>query len=151
MAGYTLQRIRKQRGSPPIPVQLEGGLREVGITPPDVLTRWARFAGLSPASRAYLEINRALTRLGHPAAPADTPSERAFGLVRLLPRIEVYIRDVLSAYHSVVYSNGRPKLINAPRAGKEIRNHSYRAFLRHIFENFRDFVKNNLPGIQPQR
>jgi transglutaminase-like putative cysteine protease len=155
VVGLTIRRIRIVRGSPPLPVQLEGGLRDVGISPPRVIRRWAHVAGLAPASRAYLEINRALARLGKTANPADTPSERAFSLIRLLPRTEIYIRDVLSAYHSIIYSNGKPKLINAARAAKEIRNRSYQAFIRHIFrgklvEYLRGFTTRFHPDIRPQ-
>jgi transglutaminase-like putative cysteine protease len=155
IASLTIRRIRIQRGSPPIPVQIEGGLRDVGISPPEVLRRWAHVSGLAPASRAYLEINRALVRLGQSATPADTPSERAFSLIRLLPRAEIYIRDVLSAYHSIIYSNGRPKLINTARAAKEIRNRSYQALINHIlrgrlFEYLRGIITRFRPGIRPQ-
>jgi hypothetical protein len=142
LAGYFIRRVRIQRGSPPIPVQLEGSLRVVGVKPPDVLRRWARYASLHPYSRAYHEINKALTRLGHPADPADTPSERASSLIQLLPRIEVYIRDVLSAYHSITYSRGRQWLINAPLASKEIRNTSFKTLIRRIVnELFLDHVR----------
>jgi len=131
-AGYGIRRVRIQRGSPPVPIQIERSLRGIGVNPPDVVRRWAKYASLPSTSRAYLEINRALRRLGHPASPADTPAERAFNLIKLLPRIEVYIRDILAAYHAIAYSNGKHRLINAARVGKEIRKDSYLELIRRI-------------------
>jgi hypothetical protein len=148
-AGYGIRRVRIRRSSPPVPIQIERSLRAIGLKPPDIVRRWAKYASLPSTSRAYLEINRALKRLGHPASPADTPAERAFSLIKLLPRIEVYIRDLLAAYHAIAYSNGRQRLLNAARVGKEIRKDSYLELVRRILrtplvEQLRDRSRRSL-------
>ncbi|MFU8773588.1 MAG: transglutaminase domain-containing protein, partial [Anaerolineales bacterium] len=67
-----VSQVRRMRRSPPIPVQVQSGLNQLGLNSPQFIKRWAHFASLSPITKAYLEINRALSRLGSPPEMVDT-------------------------------------------------------------------------------
>jgi transglutaminase-like putative cysteine protease len=122
-----IRRWRIKRGVPPLPVQIESSLIRVGITSPQIIRRWARFSALSPLSRAYLELNRALSRLGKSPSQADTPSERAGNLIKILPIAEVPTRTILVPYQNTTYGNQSSDPDGAKQAGKEIRKLSYLA------------------------
>ncbi len=140
------RRIRIKRGSPPIPVQLESGLQRVGIKSPKFLIRWARTASLSPLARAYLELNRALSRLGKPPNLADTPSERGTDLVQILPVAEKPVQSVIVPYQNSIYGNQTSEHEDAQLAGKEIRKLSYLARLQRILSRFQNPIgKKHLP------
>jgi len=132
------RRLRIRRGSPPIPVQLESGLQRIGIKSPRILNRWARFASLSPLSRAYLELNRALSRLGQPPQLSHTPFERANVLVQILPASERAVTSVVNPYQVSIYGNQTTDDENAERAGKEIRKLSILAKLQHLLSRFQN-------------
>jgi transglutaminase-like putative cysteine protease len=138
-----LRRLRIQRGSPPIPVQIESSLERVGIKSPKFLHRWARYASISPLSRAYLELNRALSRLGQPPSESDTPSERAEDLVQLLPLAETPVQAVLTPYQNSIYGNQPSDPDEAQSAGKEIRKLSYLAKLQRFLTRFQDPKREN--------
>jgi len=136
-----IRRVRRRRGSPPIPVQLEAGLRRVGLQPPSSLRRWARFAVLNPLARAYLELNRALARLGRRPTPTDTPAERGATLEELLPVVAVPIRTLIAEYQVAIYSQRNGDEIVAQRAGSEIRKQSYLARIKRLLVRFQEPVK----------
>jgi hypothetical protein len=138
------RRLRIRRGSPPIPVQLESGLQRIGVKSPRILNRWARFASLSPLSRAYLELNRALSRLGQPPQLSHTPFERANVLVQILPASESAVTSVVNPYQVSIYGNQTTDGENAERAGKEIRKLSILAKLQHLLSRFQN-PKRKLP------
>jgi transglutaminase-like putative cysteine protease len=133
-----IRRVRIQRGSPPLPIQMEASLVRVGIKPPKILYSWARYSSLSPLTRAYLELNRALSRLGQPPKLTDTPSERAKELVYLLPPAEGAVQAVLIPYQNSVYGNQTADPENAKNAGKEIRRLSFIARLKRFLARFQE-------------
>jgi hypothetical protein len=135
---FLFRRIRIQRGSPPIPVQIESSLERVGIKSPKLLHHWARYASISPLSRAYLELNRALSRLGQSPSGSDTPSERARDLVQLLPVAETPVQAVLTPYQNSIYGNQPSDPDEAQTAGKEIRKLSYLARFQRFLARFQD-------------
>jgi transglutaminase-like putative cysteine protease len=119
---------------PGLPISLENNIRRLGFQPPRFLQNWAFIAGLSPLQKAYLELNRALRRLGKPPAQHDTPAERAAVLSSELPPAQPPTSTLLREYHAATYSpspNG--DLEGAARAGSEIRLLSYKAWLRRLF------------------
>jgi hypothetical protein len=122
-------------------VQLEAGLRRVGLQPPGSLHRWARFAVLNPLARAYLELNRALSRLGKRPAPTDTPAERGAVLEGLLPVVAIPIRNLIAEYQVAIYSRGKGDETIAQRAGTEIRNQSYLARIKGLLARFQEPAK----------
>jgi hypothetical protein len=133
-----IRSVRNRRGTPPLPVQLESGLERVGLQSPKILLRWARYARLSPLARAYNELNRALSRLGEPAVISDTPSERADGLVQLLPISENPVQAVIIPYQNSVYGDKNEDPEEAQTAGKEIRKISYFAKIQRLFSRFQE-------------
>lgn len=133
-----IRTIRIRRGSPPIPVQLESGFERVGIQSPRILLRWSRYARLSPLSRAYLELNRALSRLGRSPEISNTPLERADDLVQLLPVSEKPVQAVIIPYQNSIYGDQTEDTKAAQQAGKEIRKISYFAKLQRFFYRFQD-------------
>jgi transglutaminase-like putative cysteine protease len=133
-----IRSVRSRRGTPPLPVQLESGLERVGLQSPKILLRWARYARLSPLARAYNELNRALSRLGEPAVISDTPSERADGLVQLLPISENPVQAVIIPYQNSVYGDKNEDPEEAQTAGKEIRKISYFAKIQRLFSRFQE-------------
>jgi transglutaminase-like putative cysteine protease len=135
---FLIRRVRIQRGSPPLPVQMEAGLERVGIKAPKILSRWARYANLPPLSHAYLELNRALSRLGQPPKKTDTPAERAIDLVQLLPPAEAPIQAVVVPYQTSVYGNQTADPDEAKRASREIRKLSFIARLRRFLARFQE-------------
>ena len=110
----------------------------MGIKSPKFLIHWAHHAGLSPLSRAYLELNLALSRLGQPPQLADTPFERGADLVQILPVAENPVRSVVIQYQNSIYGNQASDSEEAQLAGKEIRKLSYLARLQRFFVRFQD-------------
>jgi transglutaminase-like putative cysteine protease len=131
-----VRKVRIQRGSPPIPVQIETSLQMVGINSPKLLHRWARYASFSPLYRAYLELNRALSRLGKAPAESDTPTERAENLIHLLPVAQIPVQSVLTPYQNSIYGNQPSDFEQAQSAGNEIRKLSFQAKFQRFFARF---------------
>ena len=109
----------------------------MGIKSPPLLRRWVYFASLPPIARSYMEINRALKRLGSPAGVHDTPAERAAVLSSLLPEVEQQVYFLLENYQLSIYSQRIPEIENARQYGLQIRSLSYRAMLQNFVQRFR--------------
>jgi transglutaminase-like putative cysteine protease len=137
---------RRKRGLPPIPVKLEAGLRRIGIEPPHLLRRWVRYASLTPLAKAYLELNRALSRLGNPPQPKDTPAERAAQLGEILPSAVLPIQSLLFEYQAVTYGQQAGDQETAQQAGNEIRKLSFLALGRRILARFQQPVRRRRPS-----
>jgi hypothetical protein len=125
-------RVHRQRDLPPLPILLEGGVRNLGLQPPAALRRWARRVALTPLERAYLELDYALARLGTPPEPADTPAERGAALARLLPATADSAQRLLAEYHATTYGPHFGKLQVAQQAARTIRNLSWQARIRRL-------------------
>ena len=117
---------------PLVPIFLENSFLRVGLKPPSAIRRWAKRAALPPLSKAYLEINRALTRLGTRPSPNDTPAERAASLSKILPLAQPASQRLLNEYHAATYSLQPADLESARQAGAEIRSLSFRAKIQLI-------------------
>ncbi len=120
------------RLSMPFPVLLERGMEKVGLRPPEAVRRWAAQATLPPVVRAYLELNRALSRLGAPPSPAETPAERGVRLASLLPRAEPWVNRLLAEYQAAVYGPGPADDRVARQAGRTLRLIAWQARLPRI-------------------
>lgn len=127
------RRVKWQERLPRLPIYLETGMRRLGLQPPAILQRWSRHAALPPLSRAYMEINYALRRLGKRPLPTETPAERGMALARAIPAAGMSARTLVDEYQAAVYST-RPvlDLETARQAGREIRALSLRAMLRRF-------------------
>ncbi|HJW91343.1 MAG TPA: transglutaminase domain-containing protein [Anaerolineales bacterium] len=148
LLGLYTRNVRRRLQAPPIPVQLETGLKRIGLQPPAILRRWARLSLLSPLARAYLELNRALVRLGAPPSPTDTPAERAASLLSKLPAAATPIQRVVADYQADTYgrSSRNPEL--AQTAAHLIRKLSLLAMIRHWFTGFTEIVIAKLPYVR---
>jgi hypothetical protein len=125
--------VARARGLQPMPVLMELGLRRLNFKPPDLLSRWARFATLPPLERAYMEINHALRRLGNHTPINATPAERAVALQSELPMLAEPIQNLRDEYHTAAYSPLDADLENARESARIIRNTSIVARLRRLF------------------
>ena len=131
---------RHPRVFAPIPVLLQKGLRRFDLQPPAALHRWLVYVTLPLLARAYQEINNALIRLGVPPDPADTPAERTLTLGRLLPEAADPAQLLLAEYHATAYSPRSGDLDVAQRAGRSIRELSWRAVIRRIVTRAREMM-----------
>ncbi|MBC7228428.1 MAG: transglutaminase domain-containing protein [Thermoflexales bacterium] len=125
---YSIWRARRRMRTP-LPVLLERGMERMGVEPPPVVRRWAAYAALPPVVQAYLEINRALARLGHLPSPADTPAERGARLTARVPQAEPWVEYLLSCYQAAIYGRGPTDDPAVRQAGRSIRLLSWRARL----------------------
>jgi transglutaminase-like putative cysteine protease len=124
---------RKRRSTmAPLPVLLETGMRRLNLEPPGFVLRWARLARLEPAQRAYLQVDRALVRLGAAPEVADTPAERTAALASILPLAAEPAYRLLAEYHSEIYSPRFCSLHTAQEAARGIRKLSWMAKLRRL-------------------
>ena len=137
-AGFFVRRMRQVRGSPPIPVSLESGLQRFGLKSPEFLSRWVYYATLSPLAKAYLELNRALKRLGNAPKPKDTPGERAEKLRQLLPVAGGPIQILLTEYQAATYGPFSGDSQAARSASLEVRNLSFLAMLKRFLSRFQE-------------
>lgn len=113
----------------PFPARLENGFRHIGIQPPVFLRQWAIYTQLTPVGRSYLEINRALRRMGFLPSLDATPSERAKILAGLIPNSSIPVNALLTEYHHGMYSSHSVDPNTARLASKEIRKLSYLAII----------------------
>ena len=127
-----VRRRRRRRTTLPFPVQLERGLRRIGLAPPPLVRRWAKQALLSPLEHAYMEVDRALARLGAASRPADTPAERAAALRRTLPEASGAATLLLGEYQAATYGPHRHNIYAAREAAHTIRRLSWLTKLRRF-------------------
>jgi transglutaminase-like putative cysteine protease len=115
------------------PILLEMSLKRIGIHPPNYIRSWANRARLSPLARSYHEINAALSRLSQPPSPTDTPAERVASLENTLPPASQPAHRLLAEYQTATYSRDyTADLAVAQKAGGDIRNLSYRAWVQRL-------------------
>jgi transglutaminase-like putative cysteine protease len=122
-----------------VPEKIEKGLHRLGIPPPDFLTNWIYYMRLPSPSRSYLEINRALERIGKKPTIHDTPSERASVLVSAIPASADSTQRLLSEYQWFIYSRHSTNPDLAKMAAAEIRKLSRRVWFDRILSRFRIF------------
>jgi transglutaminase-like putative cysteine protease len=118
----------------PLPVLIERAVAKTGIRPPHIIRLWAQRAMLPPLVKAYMEINRALGRLGeHPAANA-TPAERGVALGKSLPPAEAPAQRLVAEYQIETFGRRLADLPVAQRSAAEIRRLSLRLYWRRLLE-----------------
>jgi transglutaminase-like putative cysteine protease len=126
-----------------LPSKLEKGFIRLGLQPPNFIRSWAHYSNLPMLGRSYLEINRALKRLGNPGVINDTPAERGEKLISILPQTAEPTQKLLKEYQTATYSPHPGNLEIARRAGSEIRKLSILAKLQRIFVHFQEPPKEN--------
>lgn len=85
----------------------ERGLIRFDIQPPHMLKRAARLSELPPLTRAFMQINAALSWLGQPPKAGDTPAQRAASLAACLPALSDEILTLGRDYQARLYSRSR--------------------------------------------
>ena len=128
-ADKATQKAAKRISLPPLPVMVEKSLLKVGARPPAFIQRWSQFVQLPSLSRSYLEINRALRRIGKPGADTDTPMERADVLGGIIPTADQPAHQLVSEYQLSLFSTLQPDNATAYQAGQLIRKLSIRKMM----------------------
>ena len=118
------------------PRLLEKAFIRFGLRPPRLVRSWVRQAELPPVSKAYLEINRALGRLGQAPAAPQTPAERAGALGNLLPPAQDPAQALLAEYQVHIFSQRPSDAESARQAASRIRRLSYQALFKRWFARF---------------
>lgn len=133
-----------------IPIAIERTMRRAGLRPPDFIRRWALQASMPPLTRAYQEINHALTRLGRQPEPKDTPYERARALVSIIPSAREAVQTLVAEYQRQVFGRTPADVEAAQQAGIEIRGLSYRIYFRMRLERLlRRLQRQDVPASRP--
>jgi transglutaminase-like putative cysteine protease len=120
----------------PVPIWMEKSIVRMGFRPPERLKEWSRQAALPAVPRAYLEISRALARLGQAASPAATPNERASALIETLPVVTDPASQLVQCYQTQMFSTRVQDSSDqkaAVEAGRQIRNQSFKAKFQLFF------------------
>jgi transglutaminase-like putative cysteine protease len=121
----------------PVPIWMEKSMLRMGFRPPKRLTEWSRQASLPAIPRAYLEISRALARLGQATSPSATPNERASALIEDLPAVIQPTNQLVQRYQMHIFSTHiaeNSDQEDALEAGRQIRNQSFKAVIQRFFQ-----------------
>jgi transglutaminase-like putative cysteine protease len=131
-SGYIIWRNRGRFTLPPLPILIETTLIKIGIQPPRAIRHWAKRAALPPLSKSYLEIIKALKRLGEAIRPTDTPAERAQKLGEILPSANEPAQVLLNEYQIAMFSQETGDYDMARQAAYEIRALSLKASFTNL-------------------
>jgi len=130
-------RNRNQIDLSPIPIFLEKSIVKLGFQPPDTIKNWARRASLPPVSKAYQEINNALSRIGVPPTANFTPRERAELLGTSLPAAQVPAHKLVNEYQSDIFGQEPGDIEIAQLAGAAIKSISYKVYLNKLIDKIK--------------
>jgi len=135
---YLAWRMRDRIPTERIPLRLEAAFVRVGIKPPAILRQWAYRSSLSPLSRAYLEINAALKRLGKKPHPIDTPAERVSTLGLELPPAREPAERLLQEYQLATFSPNPGDEAAGIAAGAMVRKLSIQKRFQRLLSRFQE-------------
>ncbi len=122
----------------PLPQIVFALMVKTGLRPPPALKKWADISSLPPLSKAYLEINNALSRLGEHPPLTSTPAERAENLSLILPPAKSAIDKLIHEYQIGFFSTQKPNIIVAYQSAGEIRQQSIRKSMDNLWQNIRN-------------
>lgn len=126
-----------------LPLLLESGFNRFGIRPPAVIRDWSLLAAQPPMVKSYMEINKALRRLGKTPEKHATPFERADMLIAILPTTDTPAKTLLTEYQFSMYSQKPADLVIANEAAKAIQDLSKKAAYSGLLDKIRIFkIKN---------
>ncbi len=129
-------RNRAHFSIPPAPILIERVFLRAGLRPPRFIRFLALQAALPPLSKAYLEINKALARLGNKPAATNTPAERAHILGSIFPPAERPAHDLVLEYERATFGKQDANLDAAQFAAKELRQMSILEALKRFAARF---------------
>ncbi|MFC2025830.1 transglutaminase domain-containing protein [Chloroflexota bacterium] len=130
-------RFRNRINLPALPIILETSISRAGFNPPKTIQNWAKRAKLPPITKAYLEINNALVRLGNQAAMTDTPRERAENLGNTLQLSKAPANMLVTEYQIETFSTNKADKSIAVEASREIKKISYKDYLQRLIQRIR--------------
>jgi hypothetical protein len=142
---FLVWRLRDRFSTERLPLRLEAAFLRVGIKPPAFVRRWAFRASLSPLSRAYLEVNAALRRLGKKPQPTDTPAERVSTLGDELPSSREPAELLLHEYQVATFSPNPADEAAGVAAGSLVRKLSIRKRYERWLSKFQEPLKPGGP------
>ena len=145
LAHNSLAKTTRNRRLPALPILFEMTILRIGLRPPAILVRWAQRARLPALSRAYLEINSALHRMGKKPQSTDTPLERTQSLITLIPPAEEPANVLVSEYQLSLFANQLGDETGATQAGRVIRNLSVRAMIVRWLRRFQEPERRRNP------
>ncbi len=134
-----LDRFTQQSAS-----RLDKGLGYLGIKTPAFIRNWAYIAGLPPLSRAYLEINRSLHRLGRSTQVQETPAERAAALIEILPIAKWPIDTLVDEYQAGMFSLHPADTESAQQASAKIRKFSYQELIKRLQDRLYKLLRERI-------
>lgn len=129
--------LRKRINFGFVPIAIEKTFERNGVQPPSNIRRWAQRARLPGLSRAYLEINAALERLGNHPPAGQTPNERASALTGILPETQPHAERLVHEYQMSTFAQKPADLPAAEQAGGQIRWLSIKAVLLNLLNRLR--------------
>jgi transglutaminase-like putative cysteine protease len=118
----------------PLPVLVERLLMKNGKTVPVWLQRWSHLASMSHAEKAYRHLCRSIKIMGQALNPAQTPSERAQTLTRLIPQAYQPALEIVHEYHVDQFSTHMINEELAKAAGRRVLVLALETRLRRLFE-----------------
>jgi transglutaminase-like putative cysteine protease len=130
-------RLRNRIKIPAFPIILETSFSKAGFKLPKSLQNWANRAKLPPVTKAYLEINNALNRLGNKPPATDTPRERAENLGNFVPLFKTPANQLVAEYQVETFSPKKADMSAAREASLEIKKISYKDYLTRIIQRIR--------------
>ena len=117
----------------PLPILLERALVKRGNTVPHWLQRWSYLARMSPAEKAYRHLCRSIKIMGQSLNPAQTPSERARTLTRLIPQAYQPALEIVSEYEIDKFSTHMINEELAKAAGRQVLGLALESRFRRLF------------------
>lgn len=117
---------------PSLPILIDTALRKIGVEPPEFIKKWAFRVALPAISRAYLELNDSLSRLGNQPNPNKTPRERAFLMASIIPELSNPAHTLVNQYEIATYGKSRPDIVSAQVSSRQIRYLAFREYFRRL-------------------
>lgn len=146
--GFLAWRYRARFNFALFPLAVETTITRLGYQPPQAILNWSHRATLPPLSKAYLEINSALKRLGARPSVNLTPAERVALLGSILPPASQPATALLQEYQLSTFSQLEGNISTARQASGDIRRLSIRAALKNFIYNAFKPKKRPLPQLR---
>ena len=116
-----------------VPVFIRAQIERSGGEAPGWITRWERWARLTPIEKAFENVNFGLRQLDSPAPIDATPAERADKLIELLPELDLQVKRLLDEHQTSLYANKPGDSDQARRSAYQIRMRILAARLRYFW------------------
>ncbi|HLF73496.1 MAG TPA: transglutaminase-like domain-containing protein [Anaerolineales bacterium] len=132
LAGLAVFFSQRYALSTRLPSILRMTMERTGIETPAWITRWERWAGLSPIEKAFESINFGLRQLDDSPPIHATPAERAEKLSHILTPLADQIKVLLDEHQTSLYTSRTADINRARRAALDIRAQTVLARVRRL-------------------